>query len=113
MLIYDDTFVTAMTATQDEATALGARTYGSEHVLLGLLASDDDTDTATAADAARFAGLLAARLGLDPALVLPAHEDIHYYLWKEKRLPANVVAEDAKLRDPLERALVQLRGELD
>ena len=42
MLIYDDTFVTAMKATQDEATALGARTYGSEHVLLGLLASDDD-----------------------------------------------------------------------
>ena len=48
--------------------------------------------------------LLAERLGLDPALVLPAHEDIHYYLWKEKRLPANVIAEDAKLRDPLERA---------
>ena len=42
MLIYDDTFVAAMKATQDEATALGARTYGSEHVLLGLLASDDD-----------------------------------------------------------------------
>ncbi len=33
-----------------------------------------------------------------------AHEDIHYYLWREKRLPANVLTEDAKLRDPLERA---------
>lgn len=42
MLIYDDTFAAAMKATQDEATALGARTYGSEHVLLGLLTSDDD-----------------------------------------------------------------------
>ena len=31
-----------MTATQAEATALGARAYGSEHVLLGLLAADDD-----------------------------------------------------------------------
>ena len=69
-----------------------------------LLASDDDTDTATAADAARFAALLAERLQLDPALVHPAHEDVLYYLWKEKRLPANVLVEDAKLRDPLERA---------
>ena len=33
----------------------------------------------------------------------PAYEDIHYYLWRENRLPANVVAEDAKLRDELER----------
>jgi uncharacterized protein (DUF2126 family)/transglutaminase-like putative cysteine protease len=69
-----------------------------------LLASDDDTDGATPEDAARFAALLAERLQVDPALVKQAHEDIHYYLWKEKRLPANVVAEDSKLRDPLERA---------
>ena len=34
----------------------------------------------------------------------PAYEDIHYYLWRERRLPANVLAEDAKLRDELERA---------
>jgi hypothetical protein len=40
MLVYDDSFVAVMTATQDEATRLGARAYGSEHVLLGLLASD-------------------------------------------------------------------------
>lgn len=42
MLMYDDSFVAVMKATRDEATALGARAYGSEHVLLGLLASDDD-----------------------------------------------------------------------
>ena len=42
MLIYDDAVVAVMTATKDEATALGARDYGSEHVLLGLLAADDD-----------------------------------------------------------------------
>ena len=36
--------------------------------------------------------------------MIPAYEDIHYYLWKEHRLPANVLAEDAKLADPLERA---------
>ena len=69
-----------------------------------LLASDDDRDDATAKDAAEFAIMLAARLGIDPSLRIPAREDVHYYLWREGRLPANVVAEDAKLRDPLERA---------
>ncbi|MBW6399713.1 transglutaminase family protein [Roseomonas sp. HJA6] len=68
-----------------------------------LLASDDDRDNATAADAATFARLLAERLQVDPDLVQGAHEDIHYYLWKEQRLPANVVVEDAKLADELER----------
>ena len=69
-----------------------------------LLAGDDDTDSATAADADAFARALAERLGVDPGFVLSAHEDVHYYLWKEKRLPANVLAEDARLRDPMERA---------
>ncbi|MBU8545059.1 MULTISPECIES: transglutaminase family protein [Roseomonadaceae] len=69
-----------------------------------LLASDEDSDTATPEDAAAFAATLASRLGLDPALRIPAREDVLYYLWKEKMLPANVVAEDAKLKDPLERA---------
>jgi uncharacterized protein (DUF2126 family)/transglutaminase-like putative cysteine protease len=69
-----------------------------------LLASDDDRDTANAHDAARFAAILAERLQVDPGLVIQAYEDIHYFLWKENRLPANVVAEDAKLKDPLERA---------
>ncbi|OYV58195.1 MAG: IMP dehydrogenase [Acidocella sp. 21-58-7] len=68
-----------------------------------LLASDDDHDTAKAEDAAKFAEALAERLQIDPSLVNPAYEDIHYYLWREHRLPANVVAEDAKLRDELER----------
>ena len=68
-----------------------------------LLAADEDRDDATPEDAARFAAILAERLQVDPALVNPAHEDIHYYLWREHRLPANLVAEDAKLRDPLER----------
>ncbi|MBM9402456.1 transglutaminase family protein [Gluconacetobacter azotocaptans] len=68
-----------------------------------LLASDDDSDTATEADAAAFCRALAERLQVDPGLVSPAYEDIHYYLWREHRLPANVIVEDAKLRDPLER----------
>jgi len=71
----------------------------------GLLADPDrDRGTATAADAAAFTTALAERLQVDPGMILPAHEDVHYYLWKEHRLPANVVVEDARLRDPLERA---------
>ena len=71
----------------------------------GLLADPDGAPgTATAVDAARFVAALAGRLGVDPAGAVPAHEDVHYYLWREHRLPANVVTEDSKLRDPLERA---------
>ncbi|MDE2008074.1 MAG: transglutaminase family protein, partial [Rhodospirillales bacterium] len=69
-----------------------------------LLAGDDDTDNATPEDAARFCAALAVTLGVDPALILPAREDTHYYLWREGRLPANVLAEDSRLADPLERA---------
>ena len=68
-----------------------------------LLAAEDAAGDATPADAANFAGRLAERLQVDPALVIRAHEDTHYYLWREQRLPANVRAEDAKLADPLER----------
>jgi uncharacterized protein (DUF2126 family)/transglutaminase-like putative cysteine protease len=68
-----------------------------------LFADDDDNEGATTADAARFCAALAERLQVDPSLVQPAYEDIHYYLWREHRLPANVLAEDSKLRDPLER----------
>ena len=68
-----------------------------------LLATEADTDNATQADAARFCAALAERLQVDPSLIQPAYEDIHYYLWREHRLPANVVTEDAKLRDPAER----------
>jgi uncharacterized protein (DUF2126 family)/transglutaminase-like putative cysteine protease len=69
-----------------------------------LLASDDDTDDATAKDAAEFATVIAGKLGVEPQLRIPAQEDIHYYLWREGRLPANVLAEDARLKDAMERA---------
>ena len=69
-----------------------------------LLATEEDTDTATPADAARFCAALAERLQVDPSLINPAYEDTDYYLWREHRLPANVVAENAKLADEMERA---------
>jgi uncharacterized protein (DUF2126 family)/transglutaminase-like putative cysteine protease len=68
------------------------------------LATEEDTDSATQADAARFCAALAERLQVDPSLINPAYEDTDYYLWREHRLPANVVAEDAKLADAMERA---------
>jgi uncharacterized protein (DUF2126 family)/transglutaminase-like putative cysteine protease len=68
-----------------------------------LLADAETAGSATADDAARFCAALAERLQVDPSLVQPAHEDIHYYLWREHRLPANVLAEDARLTDPMER----------
>ncbi len=65
-----------------------------------LLATDDDTGTATPNDARRFCEALAERLQVSPGYVTPAFEDIHYFLWKENRLPANVLAEANHLRDP-------------
>ncbi|MBS7811590.1 transglutaminase family protein [Roseococcus pinisoli] len=69
-----------------------------------LLASDDDEGRATAAEAEAFGKGLAQRLQVPAELLRPAHEDVHYYLWREGRLPANVVAEESRLGDPLERA---------
>jgi uncharacterized protein (DUF2126 family)/transglutaminase-like putative cysteine protease len=65
-----------------------------------LLASDEDGGTATTEDARRFCETLAERLQVPPGYVNPAFEDIHYYLWKENRLPANVLAVGSRLRDP-------------
>ncbi|VXC42012.1 Large protein containing transglutaminase-like domain [Pseudomonas sp. 8BK] len=56
-----------------------------------------------AAKAADFLTLLAERLGVDANYCVPAYEDRFYYLWRERRLPINVSAEDPRLADPLER----------
>jgi len=69
-----------------------------------LLATGNSAGSATPADASHFARLLAERLQVDPDFVLPTYEDVHYYLWREMRLPANVLAEQSRLADPLERA---------
>ncbi len=59
---------------------------------------------ADAAKALRFGRHLARRLGLDEGQLTAAHEDHLYYLWREGQLPINVTPEDARLKDPLERA---------
>ncbi|HTV61514.1 MAG TPA: transglutaminase family protein [Verrucomicrobiae bacterium] len=42
-------------------------------------------------------------VGADPKYVLPAYEDAFYYIWKERRLPANVTPEKSNFKDKLER----------
>ncbi|MBU3738149.1 MAG: transglutaminase family protein [Rhodoferax sp.] len=58
----------------------------------------------TTGDAGRFIQALARRLGLDPAFVMDAYEDIFYYLWRERRLPVNVDPLNSRLDDEMERA---------
>jgi uncharacterized protein (DUF2126 family)/transglutaminase-like putative cysteine protease len=67
---------------------------------LALLAADHDEGAATVADATDFCTALAERLQVSPGYINPAYEDIHWFLWKENRLPANVLAEGSKLKDP-------------
>ena len=67
--------------------------FAQEHVDYG----------ATELQARALLDSVARRLGLDPAHIFPAFEDVWYYLWRERRLPANVDPFDARLDDPMER----------
>jgi uncharacterized protein (DUF2126 family)/transglutaminase-like putative cysteine protease len=46
---------------------------------------------------------IAQIIGADPKDMLPAYEDVFYYTWKERRLPANVTPEKSNLKDKQER----------
>ena len=69
-----------------------------------LLADEAVNYGATPAQAAVFLKTLAERLELDPRHVFAGYEDTWYYLWRERKLPANVDPFDSRLDDPLERA---------
>ncbi|MEP7313941.1 MAG: transglutaminase family protein [Pseudomonadota bacterium] len=58
----------------------------------------------TADSGAALLRSVARQLGLDGKYVFPSYEDVYYYLWRERRLPANVDPFDAKLDDEMERA---------
>ncbi len=63
-----------------------------------------DLDYAHAADDARlFITTLAERLGVNQNHCLPGYEDVWYYLWRERRLPANVDPFSSRLDDAEER----------
>ncbi|WP_437882674.1 DUF2126 domain-containing protein [Pseudomonas sp. LRF_L74] len=68
-----------------------------------LLADETRYYGADARLARRFLTALAGHLGLAGEHVFPAYEDWLYYLWRERRLPANVSPDDPRLADPLER----------
>ena len=54
-------------------------------------------------DAKRFITALAELLRVDSEHVLPAYEDVWYYLWKERRLPTNVDPLKSELKEEEER----------
>ncbi|MCA9126900.1 MAG: transglutaminase family protein [Planctomycetales bacterium] len=57
----------------------------------------------TAEDARRFGQELAKALGVQPKHVIDAYEDAMYYMWRERRLPADVDVRDSKLESIEER----------
>jgi uncharacterized protein (DUF2126 family) len=68
-----------------------------------LIADESRPGKVTAQSAGEFLQGVAQRLGLDQRDIFPAYEDLYYYLWRERRLPANVDPFDSRLDDPLER----------
>jgi uncharacterized protein (DUF2126 family)/transglutaminase-like putative cysteine protease len=56
-----------------------------------------------AVEAEQFLRALAVRLAGRDDHIMPAYEDVWYYLWREGRLPVNVDPFDARLDDELER----------
>ncbi|MGB1801033.1 MAG: DUF2126 domain-containing protein, partial [Gammaproteobacteria bacterium] len=70
-------------------------------------ADDKTTYNFTEQDAESFINTLASNLSVDDQYIVPAYEDIAYYLWKEGQLPVGVSPENNKLKDPLERARLQ------
>ncbi|HSH09133.1 MAG TPA: transglutaminase family protein, partial [Oceanipulchritudo sp.] len=68
-----------------------------------LLGKLTDEPGYTFEDARVFAAKLSEALGVQSDFIMPAYEDVAYYLWKEHRLPANVDPTDNRLEDPEER----------
>ncbi|XOV88721.1 MAG: DUF2126 domain-containing protein [Pseudomonadota bacterium] len=69
-----------------------------------LLADETTPGKLTVADAGTFGVELAAALGMDRDFIVPGHEDVGYYIWREGQLPENLGPENNQLKDPLERA---------
>ena len=68
-----------------------------------LIAADDAASSHTETEADAFIKRLAERLGVDGRHVTAGYEDSFYYLWKERRLPANVDPRKSNLADAEER----------
>ncbi len=68
-----------------------------------LIAAEVPDPCANAAAALAFITNLAERLELSPDHAMPGYEDTWYYLWKERRLPANVDPLKSNLENEEER----------
>ncbi len=68
-----------------------------------LLADSEKDYGHTADDARRFGKLLAKALGVNPEHVIDGFEDAMYYMWRERRLPADVSVRDSKIESIEER----------
>ena len=69
-----------------------------------LIADEKTIHGHTADHSGKFIAALAGRLGADPKWIMPGYEDPFHHLWKERRLPTNVDALKANLKDDEERA---------
>ena len=69
-----------------------------------LVADETRQYAGAGANASRLLLEVARRLGLGENHVFPAFEDALYYIWRERKLPANVDVAGAALTDPQERA---------
>ncbi len=68
------------------------------------LLADIDTDYEHGIEEAeQFARRLTERLQLPPRYLMPAYEDIFYFIWQEGQIPVNVDPLSAELDDQLER----------
>jgi transglutaminase-like putative cysteine protease len=68
-----------------------------------LIAEDDRAYAFGEREAQAFITSLAGRLRVEPQHVVGGYEDVWYYLWKERRLPANVDPLKSNLADAEER----------
>jgi uncharacterized protein (DUF2126 family)/transglutaminase-like putative cysteine protease len=68
-----------------------------------LFAKEDEDDGYTSADSKRFALSLLQELGLNPAMLIPAYEDVMQQVQLEQKLPHNVDPLQAELKDPEQR----------
>ena len=68
-----------------------------------LLARADKNYGLTHVDAKKFAQLLCEKIRVNDEHLIPAYEDVLYYLWAEQKLPADINPLEADLKDDLER----------
>jgi uncharacterized protein (DUF2126 family)/transglutaminase-like putative cysteine protease len=71
------------------------------------LISDGANRGHDAATAQQFIERFTKKLGVSNANVMPAFEDVYYYMWRERSLPSNVDPLESHLEDELERARIR------